>query len=82
MGAAKPTRTCKRCKVEKDKYSEFYSPTDDVCIACNPDVNFIKKSKRLAKERGPAALEERMGDYLRRARLTREVLRGIKARSE
>lgn len=58
--------------------SNFYSPTDDVCITCNPDVNFIKQSKRIAKQRGTAVLQQRLDDYRRRARLTEEAMRSIK----
>lgn len=78
MTALKRTRTCKRCKREMDKHHYFYSPTDDVCIECGPDVNFLKQSKRLAREHGTGALEAKFLDYIRRARLVREVMRGLR----
>jgi hypothetical protein len=78
MGVAKPTRTCKRCRKEKDKATAFYSPTDDVCIVCNADVKFLKQSRRLAREHGPTVLHQRLRDYIRRAKLTREALRSVK----
>lgn len=77
MVATKPTRTCKRCRREKDKSTEFYSPTDDVCIACNPDHNFVKLSRKIAREKGSDVLKVRIRDYIRRARLTREALRSL-----
>jgi hypothetical protein len=76
VGVTKDTRTCKRCRQEKDK-KHFYSPTDSVCIGCNPDVNFIKLSKKIAREQGTMALRLRYEDYMRRARLTKEALESL-----
>jgi hypothetical protein len=70
----KDTRTCSHCHKEKLKQGNFYSPTDNVCIECNADVNFAKLSRKIAREQGVAALRERLEDYNRRARITRQVL--------
>jgi|HubBroStandDraft_1064217.scaffolds.fasta_scaffold30691_8 hypothetical protein len=73
----KSTRTCKRCKREMDKYKYFYSPTCDVCITCEPDVKFIRQSRKIARAQGVEVLKERLADYNRRAELTREALRSL-----
>jgi hypothetical protein len=73
MGKVKDTRSCKRCHREMDKVN-FYSPTDSVCIKCNPDVNFLKLSRKIAKTEGKMALYLRYEDYMRRAKLTKEAL--------
>ena len=78
--AEKRTRTCQHCRQVKDKYTQFYAPTDHVCIVCNPEVNFIKKMRRLGREEGLEALRDKVKDYLRRARLTRKVMRDLNVR--
>lgn len=70
----KRTRTCRLCKVEKDKYFDFYAPEDDVCKGCNNDWNFVKSLRRLVRTSGIVALQIRIEDYTRRARLARAVL--------
>lgn len=77
MGVEKDTRTCKLCRQEKDKKKHFYSPTDDVCIACNGDWVTLKNARKLGREEGPAALQERIRKHIRLARINREALRSI-----
>ena len=74
VGVEKDTRTCKRCHREMNKFKFFYTPTTDVCIACNPDVKFIQATRRIARQKGMAFIEDRLKDYERRAQLTREVI--------
>lgn len=82
MGVEKDTRTCKLCRQEKDKKKHFYSPTDDVCIACNGDWTVLKKAKKLGREQGPAALQERIRKFIRLARLNREALRSVTSKTK
>ncbi len=73
-GNAKRTRTCKRCKREMDKYFYFYSPEDDICKECKPDVRFIQRARKMAREEGVQALQDKIELYRRYIDLSVEVL--------
>lgn len=75
--APKDTRTCKRCKREKNKFTEFCSPTADICNACSPDDRFVRRMRALGKTQGMGALKEKLNDYRRLAKLTEEAMAGI-----
>lgn len=75
----KATRKCDLCKKEKDVKSEFYpGARHRVCIACNSDFASIKAFRRMLREGGTVALEDRIREYMHKANMARAVLRNAR----